>query len=141
MDSAPERLTLSIPSNPHYLVVIRALFRSLLMELGFSSQDTRGVVLAVNEAYANVIEHCYQGDVTQRIDLTVLIKPQTITIEIRDYGKQPDITRIAPRALQDVRPGGLGTHFMQSIMDEVTYDLLPDTGTLLRMTKTCVPQD
>jgi anti-sigma regulatory factor (Ser/Thr protein kinase) len=140
MDSAPERLTLSIPSNPHYLVVIRALFRSLLTELGFSSQDTRGVVLAVNEAYANVIEHCYQGDVTQRIDLTVLIKPQTITIEIRDYGKQPDITRIAPRALQDVRPGGLGTHFMQSIMDEVTYDLLPDTGTLLRMTKYCVPQ-
>jgi anti-sigma regulatory factor (Ser/Thr protein kinase) len=135
MEGAPERLTLSVPSNPRYLLVIRALFSSLLTDLGFSNKETTAVVLAVNEAYANVIEHCYKGDVTQRIDLTVLIGPQAITIEMRDYGEQPDVTRIAPRALHDVRPGGLGTHFMRSVMDEVTYDLSPDIGTLLRMTK------
>jgi anti-sigma regulatory factor (Ser/Thr protein kinase) len=135
MEGAPERLTLSVPSSPRYLLIIRTLFSSLLTDLGFSNQETMAVVLAVNEAYANVIEHCYKGDVTQRIDLTVLIEPQTITIEIRDYGEQPDVARIAPRALHEVRPGGLGTHFMRSVMDEVTYDLLPDTGTLLRMTK------
>jgi anti-sigma regulatory factor (Ser/Thr protein kinase) len=37
--------------------------------------------------------------------------------------------------LHDVRPGGLGTHFMRSIMDTVIYDVSPDMGTLLRMTK------
>ena len=135
MESAPERLTLSVPSNPRYLLTIRALFSSLLTELGFNNKETTAVVLAVNEAYANVIEHCYKGDVTQRIDLTVFITPRAITIEIRDYGEQPDITRIVPRALHDVRPGGLGTHFMRSVMDEVTYDLSSGSGTLLRMTK------
>ena len=93
------------------------------------------VTLAVHEACANIIEHSYQGDTGQRIDLTVLILPDHLTVEIRDYGNKPDLTTIEPRALQDVRPGGLGTHFMRSIMDSVTYDLSPAMGTVLRMTK------
>jgi anti-sigma regulatory factor (Ser/Thr protein kinase) len=93
------------------------------------------VTLAVHEACANIIEHSYQGDTTERIDLTVLVTPAELTIEIRDYGRKPDLAKIQPRALHDVRPGGLGTHFMRSIMDSVTYDISPATGTLLRMTK------
>jgi anti-sigma regulatory factor (Ser/Thr protein kinase) len=89
----------------------------------------------VHEACANIIEHSYQGDTAQRIDLTVLITSEELAMEIRDYGNKPDLAAIQPRALHDVRPGGLGTHFMRSIMDTVTYDVSPDTGTLLRMTK------
>jgi anti-sigma regulatory factor (Ser/Thr protein kinase) len=93
------------------------------------------VVLAVHEACANIIKHSYHGDTAQRIDLTVLITPEELAMEIRDYGSKPDLAAIQPRALHDVRPGGLGTHFMRSIMDTVTYDISPDMGTLLRMTK------
>ena len=93
------------------------------------------VTLAVHEACANIIVHSYQGDTAQRIDLTVLITPEELAVEIRDYGSKPDPAAIQPRALHDVRPGGLGTHFMRSIMDTVTYDVSPATGTLLRMTK------
>jgi anti-sigma regulatory factor (Ser/Thr protein kinase) len=131
----PERLTLSIPSHPRYLRVVRDFLTSLLSELGFSHQDRMGMVLAVNEAYANVIEHCYQGDVTQRVDLAVVIEPAVITIEMRDYGVPPDPAYIEPRDLQDVRPRGLGTHFMRSIMDDITYDLSSGAGTVLRMSK------
>src|SRR5215831_13387738 len=84
---------------------------------------------------ANIIAHSYQGDTAQRIDLTVLITPEELAVEIRDYGSKPDLATIQPRALHEVRPGGLGTHFMRAIMDTVTYDVSPDTGTLLRMTK------
>jgi len=94
-----------------------------------------GIVLAVNEAYANVIQHCYQGDTTQRVDLTLSIVPQMLTIEIRDYGNQVDLTCIEPRDLDEVRPGGIGTHLMRAIMDEVTYDVSSGTGTVLRMNK------
>lgn len=135
METPPERLTLSFPSNPRYLPVIRALFGSILTELRFGNDEISGIVLAVNEACANVMEHSYKGDVTQQIDLTVLIASQDITIEMRDYGEQPDLACIQPRALHEVRPGGLGTHFMRTVMDDVTYDLASATGTLLRMTK------
>jgi anti-sigma regulatory factor (Ser/Thr protein kinase) len=135
MDTAADRLTLSIPSHPRYLCVLQGFFGNLLAGLSFSSSDGMLVTLAVHEACANVIEHSYQGNTGQRIDLTVLITPDELAVEIRDYGRKPDLTAIQPRALHDVRPGGLGTHFMRSIMDNVTYDVSPDTGTLLRMIK------
>ena len=135
MHTTVDRLTLSLPSHPRYLCVLHGFLGSLLVGLGFSSAEMMRVTLAVHEACANIIEHGYQGDTGQRIDLTVVITPDDLTVEIRDYGSKPDLATIQPRALQDVRPGGLGTHFMRSIMDSVTYDLSPDVGTLLRMTK------
>ena len=135
MHTTTDRLTLSIPSHPRYLCVLQGFFGNLLAGLSFSSSEVMRVTLAVHEACANVIKHGYQGDTGQRIDLTVLITPDDLAVEIRDYGIKPDIATIQPRALQDVRPGGLGTHFMRSIMDSVTYDVSPAMGTVLRMTK------
>jgi anti-sigma regulatory factor (Ser/Thr protein kinase) len=130
-----EHLTLSVPSHPRYLQVTRDFLTSWLTTIGCCSRERMGVVLAVHEAFSNIIEHCYKGDVAQRIDLTVYQEAQTITIEMRDYGVQPDVTCIQPRDLQEVRPGGIGTHLMRSIMDEITYDLSSGTGTVLRMRK------
>jgi anti-sigma regulatory factor (Ser/Thr protein kinase) len=134
MDVADDRLTLSIPSNPRYLCTLRAFCSSMLEALGFPRTDADKVTLAVHEACMNVIEHCYGGDMTQRIDVTVFVTADDIAIEIRDYGQKQDVAAIKPRALHDVRPRGLGTHFMQSIMDDVTYHS-SDTGTVVRMTK------
>ena len=135
MDAAADRLTLSIPSHPCYLSVLRGFFGNLLASLGVHSADVMRVTLAVHEACANIMQHSYRGDTAQRTDLRVLITPEALAVEIRDYGRKPDLAAIQPRALQDVRPGGLGTYFMRAIMDSVTYDVSLDTGTLLRMTK------
>lgn len=130
-----DRLTVSIPSHPVYLRALRGFFTHLLTALAFHDDEMTRIVLAVHEACANIIEHGYQGDPSQRIDLTVLITTDMVTIDIRDYGRKPQRESLHPRALDDVRPGGLGMHFMQSIMDSVTYDLSLDIGTLVRMTK------
>jgi anti-sigma regulatory factor (Ser/Thr protein kinase) len=135
MHNGSEYVTLSVPSDPRYLRIVRDFLTSVLNELGFNDLDCMGIVLAVNEAYANVIQHCYRGDTTQRVDLTLLIVPQLLTIEMRDYGGKMDLSCIEARDLDDVRPGGIGTHLMRAIMDEVTYDVSSDTGTVLRMSK------
>jgi anti-sigma regulatory factor (Ser/Thr protein kinase) len=135
MHNGSEYVTLSVPSDPRYLRIVRDFLASLLNDLGFDARDRMSIVLAVNEAYANVIQHCYRGDTTQRVDLTLLIMPQMITIEMRDYGGKIDLTCIEPRNLDEVRPGGIGTHLMRAIMDEVTYDVSSVTGTVLRMSK------
>jgi anti-sigma regulatory factor (Ser/Thr protein kinase) len=135
MHNGSEYVTLSVPSDPRYLRIVRDFLTSVLNELGFNALDRMGIVLAVNEAYANVIQHCYRGDTTQRVDLTLLIVPQLLTIEMRDYGGKIDLSCIEARDLDDVRPGGVGTYLMRAIMDEVTYDVSSDTGTVLRMSK------
>jgi serine/threonine-protein kinase RsbW len=134
MDTPPDRLTLSLPSNPRYLCAVRAFFSGFLHELGFERDEADGVILAIHEACANAITHGHQGNTEQQIDLTVLVTPTCLSIEVQDYGTRQDVSGIKPRALQDIRPGGLGTYFMQALMDEVTYNA-SDTGTLVRMTK------
>jgi anti-sigma regulatory factor (Ser/Thr protein kinase) len=138
METPPDHLTLSIPSNPRYLGAVRAFFSSFLHELGFGSVEADGVVLAIHEACANAIAHGHQGSTEQQIDLTVLVTLTCLSVEVQDYGAKQDVSVIKPRALQDIRPGGLGTYFMQALMDEVTYDSSA-TGTLVRMTKRRVP--
>jgi anti-sigma regulatory factor (Ser/Thr protein kinase) len=46
-----------------------------------------------------------------------------------------DVSTIAPRKLDDVRPGGLGTHFMGTVFDTVEYDTTQVTGTVLTLVK------
>ena len=54
---------------------------------------------------------------------------------VRDRGRQVDPTTIKSRDLAEVRPGGLGVHIIQSVMDEYNYSCPPDGGMLLEMKK------
>ncbi|MBI4553999.1 MAG: ATP-binding protein [Candidatus Latescibacteria bacterium] len=131
----PETISLTVPSHPKYLSVIRRIVEACARDLRFVDEDTRRLVLAVDEACSNVIKYAYDGDVTQSIIVEFTCIGDRLTITIRDFGKKPDVEKIAPRDLADIRPGGLGTHFIRSIMDEVTYDTSPAVGTALTLVK------
>jgi anti-sigma regulatory factor (Ser/Thr protein kinase) len=63
-----------------------------------------------------------------------------LDVTLRDWGRKVDPASIQPRELSDIRPGGLGVHFIREIMDEAVYDPTPETGTELRMTKRLKPR-
>lgn len=116
-----------------------------LIEFVESACDDAGIqpdlrfdlMLAVEEAASNVIEHGYKGRGGQ---LAVLFRlaGHNATIELRDQAKpfrpgkigRPDETI----PLEDRPLGGLGLHLMHQLMDEVYYETLPD-GNLLTMIK------
>jgi sigma-B regulation protein RsbU (phosphoserine phosphatase) len=57
-------------------------------------------------------------------------------VRVTDFAPPVDPETIKPRDLDDVRPGGLGTHFLREIMDTADFLPAPDgAGNLLRMTK------
>jgi sigma-B regulation protein RsbU (phosphoserine phosphatase) len=60
-----------------------------------------------------------------------------LIVNVLDNAAPIDVSRCEPRDLDDVRPGGLGMHFMREIMDQVEF-LQPPAGfgNLLRMKKT-----
>ncbi|MFQ5893748.1 MAG: ATP-binding protein, partial [Nitrospinota bacterium] len=103
--------------------------------VGFSEGEGRKLTLAVDEACSNVIKYSYENDPTKTIVLTLTNSAEKLEIWIQDFGKCPDLERIKPRDLDEVRPGGLGTHFIQSIMDEVTYDTSTEVGYILHLVK------
>lgn len=134
------------PSEPLFQMRARAkadrlrLFRNAVRETatvcGFDEKTVADIVLAVDEACQNIIRHAYGSEGEGDISIEVRRRADKMIIRIRDFADPVDIAEIKPRDLDDVRPGGLGTHLIREIMDEV--DFLPppiDGGNLLRLTK------
>ena len=94
------------------------------------------IVLAVNEACMNVIQHAAAGDGGTQVSLELLRQGGTLIFHVLDNAPPVDVRSCEPRDLDDVRPGGLGVHFMREIMDQVEF-LPPPAGfgNFLRMKK------
>lgn len=133
--SKTEVVSLVVPSHPKFLYVVRSMLYPVIIDAGFTKRETRKIILAVDEACSNIIKHAYAGDSTRNISVTVVLGNGELRIELRDAGRKADVSTIAPRELADVRPGGLGTHFINSVFDTVRYDTSMPEGTLLTLTK------
>lgn len=114
----------------------RTAVRDYLSKRGIAETDANDIVLVVDEACQNVIRHAYRGTEAGDIVIEMALEGPHLVIHIRDFAPEIDGITVAPRQLDATRPGGLGTHFMREIMDEVAY-LRPSDGigNLLRMTK------
>ena len=144
-------LRMELRSNAEVLCVVRSATARLAELLGFSDSDSHLVILAVDEALTNIIRHAYKGERERCIEVTfrLLSKtgdslPQrTLEIVLMDDGVPVDPKRLRPRPLKEVpidelKPGGLGLHFIRKNMDRVEFQRL-DGRNLLRLTKALPP--
>jgi anti-sigma regulatory factor (Ser/Thr protein kinase) len=96
---------------------------------GFRDADARAIVLAVDEALANVIRHGYKGAHDRPIQVSFYREEfksgegaqDALKIQIVDQGVPVKAEKLIGRALDDIRPGGLGLHFIREIMDSVQF--------------------
>ncbi len=117
-------IKLQFKSYPRLLASVRALMRAYLREYGFEETRIHEIVLAVDEACANVVRHAHRNK--PETLATVLLRRTDALLEIIviDQGPPmpPDALRpFAAPALDvaTVRPGGLGLKLMNAIFDEV----------------------
>ena len=133
----PERLIeMRIPAINNRIAMIRPAVRRAAEYCGFEEADTNDIVLAVAEACQNIIVHAYGSEHNGDIVIEIDNDGQDMKICLLDTAPVVDRAKIAPRNLDDVRPGGLGTHFLTTIMDHV--EILPmqaESGNILRMSK------
>ncbi len=122
-------LKMELRSNPEMLCVVRNALGQLAAMLRFSEAECREVVLAVDEALTNIIRHAYLGDTEQSIEASFhRIQAQrdgesadALEIVLEDHGVTVNPEKMCGRALEDVRPGGLGLHFIRECMDTVEF--------------------
>ena len=139
-NSMDTMIQLHICANPEYLCVARAAVRQVAQINGFEKSETEQITLAVVEALTNVIRHGYGGPCDKPIvikfnKINYADERMALEIVIRDFGKQVDPKTIEGRDLDEVEPGGVGVHIMQSVMDETEFKQAEDCGMLLRMIK------
>jgi len=146
VDAAPEPLNdgsdvrrerlieLRFPAKPDRLMLIRRVIRDTATEAGCTEKKADDVVLAVNEACMNIIQHAYKGTQDGDIILEIINNKSDLVFTLTDHSDPVDVTTIKPRELDEIRPGGLGTHFINEVMDVVEYSVLDDqTGNRLTM--------
>ena len=122
-------LKLHLESNPQALALVRAAIERAAEVLHFHEEQSRAIVRAVDEALANVIRHAYRGKSGCPIEVTCRHLHGTrngacvsgIEIILRDSGVCANPAKMTGRHLKEIRPGGLGLHFMRQSMDEVEF--------------------
>jgi sigma-B regulation protein RsbU (phosphoserine phosphatase) len=124
------------PAQPGELSSVRAAVRQAVESGGGSSECAADVVMAVDEACQNIIRHAYAGDPDGSIVLRIERRGHELVISLIDFAPGVDPEQVKGRDLDELRPGGLGTHLIRQAMDEVDFvDPPPECGNLLRMVK------
>ena len=124
------------PSRAYQLKQIRCVVNNAIKTLALPSKNVDQIVLAINEACMNIIQHGYGAGQVGEIVLEILLLDNEILFRLSDFAKPIDVKKIKSRDLNDVRPGGLGVHFINEIMDEVQYLHKDDgSGNVLEMKK------
>lgn len=127
---------LCIAAEADRLPAVRAWVRRAAQRAGCAGDLADDLVLAVNEACMNVIQHGYGFRQGREMRLRARRESGALVFELLDRAPPVRAEDLRPRPLDEIRPGGLGVHFMRSIMDEIEFvDPPPGYGNLLRMAK------
>jgi sigma-B regulation protein RsbU (phosphoserine phosphatase) len=111
---------LRVPAEASCLHAVRAFVASALAAT--FGEQTVNVVLALDEACANVIKHRAPLPGRDDIELRIELDEAAVRFRIGCFCAERDVPRIKPRDLADLRPGGLGTHLIGQIMDRIDYE-------------------
>ncbi len=127
-----EFAVITVPSNPKYLSVIRTVAVAMAEIYGMADRAIEDIKLAVDEACSNVIKHAYKGDTGQRIVVKFVLR-KGFEVVIEDSGEKARPESIEGRRLDEVRPGGLGIHFIKRVFDVFAFDEKKKDGNRLRL--------
>jgi anti-sigma regulatory factor (Ser/Thr protein kinase) len=123
-----------LPSDPRFLIVVRAAMEELSSAFGLPRVDCRGVALAVDEALANIIRHAYDGVCDQPIEIRCRARRGRLELKFLDQGKAPDPSRLEALLPDQTALSGRGVHIIRRVMDEVSYRRLR-AGNQLKLSK------
>ena len=114
-------VSFAMASDVRYLPVVRGAVGALTAAIGWDEAECRAIVLALDEAIANIIRHAYHGRSDGPIELQCRESPDGLEISLLDSGEPPDLAKICAREVGCDQPGGLGTHIIRDVMDSVSY--------------------
>lgn len=117
-----------VPSETRHLATLRDFVEQATAEAGVAQEERRRLVLVVDEAVSNVMEHGYEGRPDGSIEVELAVERPRVEVRIRDQGRRFDSSRAGPFAaepprLEGLRSRGYGLVLIHRLMDEVHYSL------------------
>ncbi len=128
-----DKITLNLPCKKEYVVLARMTSSAVANKLNFDIETVEDIKLAVSEACNNIIQH---SDNTKKdFIINFCLEEKQLTVEIVDHGKGFDYKNYKRPSIEELKGNGLGLFIMQSLMDEVVVESLPNSGTVVKLIK------
>jgi len=125
-EDADVLLDCRMPARPETLRELRARVRAALDGIGAEPRLRDRLVLAVDEAAANVVRHAYAAQgCAGDIALRVVRSGNVVRFEMSDSAPCVERERLRPQPLGESRCGGLGLALIDEVMDHWQVDPLP----------------
>ncbi len=124
---------ITIPSHPKFLSLVREVTVTMGNLHGIDATALEHIKLAVDEVCSNVIRHAYLGDTRKKIVVKYRVTVKRFEVIIEDSGIKARPASVEGRDLDDVRPGGLGVHFIRRAFDIFEFDEKKKKGNRTRL--------
>ncbi|MBN1442482.1 MAG: ATP-binding protein [Planctomycetes bacterium] len=115
-----------VPVDRTHLAELRSLVRKRCLQGNVSSRTVQRIVLVVDEAVSNVMEHS-RSDPDDVIRISLEIAEDNIVIEITDHGiefdpcKPENIRACRNTSVKKPFKRGFGLHLIHLITDSISY--------------------
>jgi anti-sigma regulatory factor (Ser/Thr protein kinase) len=134
-------ITLSFPARLNYMKAIREAIAQAASDFGFSEDDNSQIVMAVDEAAANCIQHgnALDNEADPRVYLQVYISRQRLVVELADESERFSPLE-APKIeieefLKSGENHGFGLYVINTFMDRIEHEFEEGRGNRLRLIK------
>ena len=109
--------------NSSSLKDVRNFCREVFEKLQIQQDLKDELVLAIAEAAQNIVKHAFKNAANANELMVVQISCENNKLQIAFYdrGTPVDPKKVKHREIDNVKPGGLGTFFIQEIMDAVEF--------------------
>jgi anti-sigma regulatory factor (Ser/Thr protein kinase) len=130
---------LSITNDISYLPAVQAFAGEVAGQCGFGEKDRVMILLALEEAVTNVIDHAFEYG--EKATFKIIFEPKStcLTIIVKDKGLPYEPNLVPEFSIDsDLEHGsasGLGSLLMRKSVDEVSYHNLGREGKELHLTK------
>ena len=102
---------------------VRTFCREVFEKLEIDPSLKDELVLAIAEAAQNIVKHAFKNSAspTELMVVQISCENNKLQIAFYDRGTPVDPKKVKHREIDNVKPGGLGTFFIQEIMDAVEF--------------------
>ena len=109
--------------NSSSLKDVRSFCREVFEKLQIQEDLKDELVLAIAEAAQNIVKHAFKNSAspTELMVVQISCENNKLQIAFYDRGTPVDPKKVKHREIDNIKPGGLGTFFIQEIMDAVEF--------------------
>ena len=128
-----------VPNDIAYGEIVCSFVVTVAKKIGFSDEEANMIELGMDEAFTNAVEHAFESDEEESIEISCKQEAESLIVSIREKGLPFDPTLVQqynPKAaLNERSERGMGMYLMCKCFDDVTYTNLGRGGKEILLTK------